>query len=131
MSETESKHMPGEWFAERRDWRGEPSEHKIYISGNRQECYDEDDDPEDPPTIVATAICIVEGNATSQEVTEANARRIVQCVNAHDDLLAACRECLAVVTECYEATGHIRAAKTSEQRLRIEAAIAKAEGGAS
>lgn len=51
-----------------------------------------------------------------------------------DRLRAACEECLKVVDECYEATGHIRAARTSEQRLRIEAALNPApagEGGAS
>lgn len=45
---------------------------------------------------------------------------------AAPDLLAACRESLAMVDDAYIATGHIRVAKTSEQRLRLEAAIAKA-----
>lgn len=55
----------------------------------------------------------------------ANARLIA----AAPDLLAACREALAVVDEAYQATGFIRIAATSEQRMRIEAAIAKATIG--
>lgn len=43
-------------------------------------------------------------------------------------LLKACIECLKVVDDCYETTGHIRVAKTSHQRLQIEAAIAEALG---
>lgn len=61
------KHTAGPWFAERRNWKGEPSEHKVYISGDRHE----DEEGES-----ATAVCIVEGNATSKEVTEANANLI-------------------------------------------------------
>jgi len=56
----------------------------------------------------------------------ANARRLVTCWNCHDDLVAACREALKVVDECYEATGHIHVAKTSNQRMLIDAALAKA-----
>jgi hypothetical protein len=55
------------------------------------------------------------------------AQEIVQAVNAHDALLGACKECLIVVSDCYKSTGHIRVAQTSEQRLRIEKAIALGE----
>ena len=55
--------------------------------------------------------------------TEANARLIA----AAPDLLAACKEALAAVDEAYQATGFVRIMATSEQRLRIEAAIRKAE----
>lgn len=39
------------------------------------------------------------------------------------DLCEACREALQVVDEAYQATGYIKIAETSEQRLRIEAAM--------
>lgn len=55
---------------------------------------------------------------------EANA----QLIAAAPDLLAACRECLSAVDEAYSATGHFRVAATSEQRMRLEAAITKATG---
>ena len=47
------------------------------------------------------------------------------------DLLEACKECLEVVDDCYEATGHVKVAVGSDQRTKIEAAIAKAEGNQS
>ncbi len=47
-------------------------------------------------------------------------------VNA--DLLAACKEALKVVDDCYESTGHIKVAKSSAQRMAIEAAISAASG---
>lgn len=58
---------------------------------------------------------------TKKEVA-ANARLIA----AAPELLAACQQALLVVDEAYEATGFIRIAKTSLQRMSIEAAIAKA-----
>lgn len=39
----------------------------------------------------------------------------------------ACKEMMAVVDECYVVTGHIKVARTSEQRMRIEA-LAAGEG---
>jgi hypothetical protein len=59
-----------------------------------------------------------------REERDANAKLIA----AAPDLLAACEECLKVIDECYEATGCIKVCRTSEQRLKIEAAIAKAKG---
>jgi hypothetical protein len=75
-------YTPGPWKAGHRSWKGEHSEHNIYISGNEHESWDSDDLEEDPPddrmTIVSTGIAIVQGNATSGGVTAANARLIVQ-----------------------------------------------------
>lgn len=34
-----------------------------------------------------------------REITEANARHIVKCVNVHDELVAALEKCLAVIPE--------------------------------
>lgn len=36
------------------------------------------------------------------------------------------RECLDVVDDCYDATGHFRVAKNSEQRKKIEECLTKA-----
>lgn len=55
-----------------------------------------------------------------------NQRGDATLISASPDLLAACREALRMVDEAYEATGFFRVAATSEQRMRIEAAIAKA-----
>ena len=63
-----AEHTGGEWVAEKRDWRGEPSEHKYYIVGGQFESEDD--------TLCAVGIAIVDGNKTSQGVTEANARLI-------------------------------------------------------
>ena len=48
----------------------------------------------------------------------------LRAVNA--ELLATCEETARVVDEAYEATGFIKVAKSSHQRMRIEAVIAKA-----
>ena len=57
-------------------------------------------------------------------MNEADARLLV----FGKDLLTACKESLEAVDECYKATGHFKVAETSDQRQRILAAIAKAEG---
>jgi len=49
-------------------------------------------------------------------------------IAAAPDLLEAAKEALAVVDECYRATGHFKVADTSGQRERLRAAIQKAEG---
>lgn len=49
-------------------------------------------------------------------------------IAAAPEMYEACVEALAVVDDAYEATGHIRVAKTSHQRLKIESALAKARG---
>lgn len=74
-----SEHTKEPWHSEQRNWRGEQSEHKIYISGDTYASHEDDDD--DSVTLVSTAVCIVEGNDSSHETTEANARRIVASVN--------------------------------------------------
>ena len=48
---------------------------------------------------------------------------------AGPELLEACREALRVADEAYEATGYVKVAKTSRQRMAIEAAIEKATTG--
>lgn len=72
-----SEYTQGPWQAEKRNWKGEPSGHKVYISGDVREDWGSHEDDEDAEkTTVATAVAIVEGNATSGGVTEANARLI-------------------------------------------------------
>jgi hypothetical protein len=63
-----AEHTKEPWIVERRNWRGEPDPHRYFVSGNLHE--DEDGG------MVATGVAIVEGNATSGEVTTANARLI-------------------------------------------------------
>lgn len=73
---TPSNRTPAPWVARRENWRGEPVAHKIYISGDVHEDYgDEDDEPDEDrvPTIVGTAVAIVEGHATSGNNAAANA----------------------------------------------------------
>jgi len=53
-----------------------------------------------------------------------------ELIAAAPDLLAACKEALIIVDEAYDATGFIKVCKTSTQRMRLEAAIAKAESPA-
>lgn len=62
---------PGGWVYSKANWRGviDPKDHRLYISGN---ITDEG----------STAVCVVEGNATSTKTTHANAHRIINCVNA-------------------------------------------------
>lgn len=66
--------------------------------------------------------------ATVTQTPKHNALEYARKFAAVDDLIAACEEALAIVDECYAATGHFKVAKTSKQRLRIEAAILKAKG---
>ena len=83
------KYTPGPWKFERRNWRNEPEPHRLFVSGNEQDMFDDDDDdtvmPGPPVGRSATGVCIVEGNPTSSEVSLANARLIV----AAPELLAA------------------------------------------
>jgi len=71
-------HTPGPWSWNKNNWRGEEDLYYAYVAGDRYENED--------GTQVSTGICRVEGNATSQRTTEANARLI----SAAPDLLAAC-----------------------------------------
>lgn len=50
----------------------------------------------------------------------------LRAINA--ELLESCKKAMKVVDEAYLATGFIRVAKTSLERMAIESAIAKAEG---
>lgn len=99
---SESKFTPGPWDAKK--WRVcagiEPGQHIKVICDT------------------AT------NNKTRTEENAANARLIA----AAPDLLAACKEALQMCDEAYQATGYVKIASTSEQRLRLEAAIAKATG---
>ena len=113
---SEAKHTPGEWF------KANGNRHygfSIYAPGDR---------PGGRKLICETiGIDTIELGRNRYEegpVTIANACLL----EAAPDLLAACRDCLAVVDEAYQATSYIRVAHTSEQRLKIEAAIAKALG---
>lgn len=86
--ETQVERTPGPWFMHRTDWRGDPVEHKIYISGDEHEDYGDDDDDEiESVCLVASAVAIVEGNATSHGVTEANARLIAAAPTMYQYIL--------------------------------------------
>jgi hypothetical protein len=68
-----SEHTREPWEWSWANWRGEIEDRHAYIAG---------DPSEDDEGTSHTGVCRVEGNATSRDVTEANARRIVACVNA-------------------------------------------------
>lgn len=71
-------HTPGPWKADKRNWRNEPVEHDIYVTGDEHESYEEDDDGTELPCgTVATSVAIVVGNRSSAEITLANGRLIV------------------------------------------------------
>jgi hypothetical protein len=80
MSE-QQQHTPEPWRCSDRDWRGDESDQHWYVTGDHHESVDAEDG-EDVPGACCAAVARVEGNATSATVTEANARRIVACVNA-------------------------------------------------
>jgi hypothetical protein len=115
---TGSKHTKGPWKFEFTDWRGDPTPHKPYVCGNIGDGS-------------ATAVCIVEGNPTSEETTLANARLIA----AAPSLLEALREQVQwyddLVANYHPDDIHLR---ENVQRLhgprmeRSRAAIALAQG---
>lgn len=78
--------VPGPWFTHRTNWRGEPVEHDIYISGNEHECHDDEDDEEVVTGSVCTSVAIVPGNATSRKITKATADLIVAAPFAREIL---------------------------------------------
>jgi hypothetical protein len=87
-----------------------------------------DNGDEGTPLIVA--FCWTDG---CEEVQKANANRLVQCWNSHDDLLEACKEASKAIQSLY-AGAEVSAGSDSDNALRyclsqIQAAIAKAEGG--
>lgn len=103
-----SKHTAGPWRSSRRNWKGIADDNKLFICGNVHW---------DGNYQVSTGVCIVEGNATSQEVTKANAALII----AAPDLLEICQ---AIVADGRDEMLH------AVQRKQLYAAIAKAEGEA-
>ncbi len=80
----EPKWVPGPWTLKRTNWRGEPAGHDIYISGNGHESYDDDG----MPSLVATSVAIVPGNANGAKISAATAALIC----ASPDLYAVCEE---------------------------------------
>ncbi len=72
------------WAWSNRNWRNEEDQHKRYIVGD---IYCDGDESCD----VSTAVAVVLGNPTSGKIADANADLIVRAVNAHADLLAACK----------------------------------------
>jgi hypothetical protein len=80
---TMSEHTREPWEWSWANWCGEIEGYYAYIAG---------DPSEDEEGTSHTGVCRVEGNATSRDVTEANARRIVACVNA----------CRAIPTDALE-----------------------------
>jgi hypothetical protein len=66
-----------------------------------------------------------------RDTTDGSYSKVIEDLDSTADELArlreALREALAVVDECYEATGHIKVAKGSVQRNKILVALAKQE----
>lgn len=63
---------------------------------------------------------------TSSEVLRYTEAEVARLQEVNKKLVEATKECLKVVDECYEATGHIRVAETSHQRILIVSALAAA-----
>lgn len=82
------------WQCSNRDFRGQEHPHNWYITGDHCESSYEDDEDGNPVDTgpVCVGIAIVPGNATSGKIPEDTARLIVRAVNAHEALLAACKE---------------------------------------
>lgn len=79
----------------------------------------------------AHGIVIAQAQQISASVDDKHVRNAnAKLMAAAHDLYEACRESLSMCDEAYEATGYIKVAKTSEQRMRLEAALAKARGEA-
>jgi hypothetical protein len=77
--------------------------------------------------IFSTTVCVVSGNETSQNVTQATAEFIARACNSHDALLEACKWVLSVVR-------HKSFCPAAENRgacdcglFRVEDAVKKAE----
>jgi len=65
-------------------------------------------------------------NVVGSKMSKANARRIVTCVNSHDDLLEACKEALETELVLMDNQSHFRSGKLIEQLQQV---ISKAEKG--
>lgn len=120
--------------------RGDPEEYREFTLFIGDECIaDCDNRPfrsaeETEPIVRRLVACwnACEGLAT--EILEGAGpppSRQARLMNAAPDLLAACKAALEGIDGAYQSTGsiHVRVAKTSEVRTKIEAAIAKAERG--
>ncbi len=79
----------------------------------------------DQPSDVLTPQRIAEQQIIALEIDRSDRDTTIERLRAENAALRkACVEALSVVDECYAATGHIRVAKTSQQRMKIEAALA-------
>ena len=99
------KHTPGPWKFTNFNWRGEEdTKGNLYVTGWHGEG-------------TCTSVCRVEGNATSHDVTLANARLIA----AAPDLLVACEQAYSLIGTQY-------VGPSLEVSLMLCKAIAKAKG---
>jgi hypothetical protein len=110
-----AKHSPGEWAAEVHTLGG----HTVWIRD------------ENGREVVRWAGFDDDGAMPKQERI-ANARRIVQCVNAHDELVGALRAAKAELD--YQRAGHIELRRIDRERLdhlarMAESAITNATQG--
>lgn len=137
------KHTPEPWECEPHSHGSGPgTKYDWTILGGTYLDYHEDDEQPDDPTIepskVSTVVAKALGNATSGVITEANARRIVACVNACQglnpeavpDLLAACKALPDFDTDNADACDYKDNASKFATAMRLaRAAITKAKGG--
>lgn len=85
---------PRPWEYSNRDFRGVEHPHNVYVTGNRHESEDDNDNGE-----CCTSIATVHGNATSGSIPDANAALIVRAVNSFDALVAALEQALARILQ--------------------------------
>lgn len=115
-----SRHVPGPWRYDGRNWRDEETETAWYVHGDPRE--DEAEDEDERPCLTETSVCIVPRNATSHPVCEDTARLI----SAAPDLLAACEGSLRLLQARLEFAEILDEEKVMIDRLR--AATDKAKG---
>jgi len=107
---SDAEHTPGPWFVT-----------KDYYNGMRISTV-----PTDASNIDGSGSVFENTGRGAGDISEEDAKYIVQCVNSHDALLEACKACLVAATvnlDTYAASEK----KQAEIVAQIKAAIAQAE----
>ena len=109
-------HTRPPYKASKTNWRGEPVEHDVYISGDFREDFE---------GRYSTSVAIVLGNATSGTIADETAEFIVRACNSHDDLLAALQR-IASIRKDFGSTNGMPFALLAAEQIACDA-LAKAK----